>query len=70
MAIKVLKREQSVQPVGIIKSDTFDANAELAKDIANTATNMMGVAFQRGAEEAKAKGIETAKYNQNEKIKS
>ena len=60
MAIKVLKREQSVQPVGIIKSDTFDANAELAKDIANTATNIMGVAFQRGAEEAKAKGIETA----------
>ena len=60
MAIKVLKREQSVQPVGIIKSDTFDANAELAKDIANTATNIMGVAFQRGAEEARAKGIETA----------
>jgi len=60
MAIKVLKRQQSVSPVGIIKSDTFDANAELAKDIANTATNMMGQAYQQGAEEARKTGIERA----------
>ena len=60
MAIKVLKRQQSVSPVSIIKSDTFDANAELAKDIANTATNMMGQAYQQGAEEARKTGIERA----------
>ena len=61
MAIKVLKREQQIQPVGVVKSNTFDANAELAKDIAQASTKFMGLAFERGAEEARQRGEEFAK---------
>ena len=37
-----MKRRANVQPVGVVKTDTFNANAKLAQDIANASTAMMG----------------------------
>jgi len=64
MAIKVMKRRANVQPVGVVKTDTFNANAKLAQDIANASTAMMGVAYQQGITEAKQRGIESAQQTQ------
>ena len=64
MSIKVIKRRANVRPVGVVQTDSFNADAKLAQDIANAGTAMMGLAYEQGAKEAKQRGEQTAMQTQ------
>lgn len=61
MAIKVIKRNTTVKPVGVVKQDAFSADAELYKSISETSTKLMVQSYRDGIEEATERGKETAR---------
>ena len=60
MTIRVLQNRTTVRPVGVVKSPKISAEAELYSSIAKLGTKYMGIAYQRGVQEAKQAGGEEA----------
>ena len=61
MAIKVIKRNTTVKPVGVVKQDAFSADAELYKSISEASTKLMVQSYRDGINEATERGKETAR---------
>ena len=64
MTIRVLQNRTTVRPVGVVKSPKISAEAELYSSIAKLGTKYMGIAYQRGVQEAKQAGGEDEGYIQ------